>query len=114
MSNRKQFKDNLYARVKIRPLVYYANLDKYLDEEWIIEEIQDKWFRISNPTNGYFVKIGHDAKREWADDFSRQDGIKRGTIVLKAQIILRDGKSHVEPLTDSLLTEAIKRTPDRR
>jgi hypothetical protein len=114
MSNKKQFKNNLYARVRVRPLVYYANLRKYLDEEWIIEEIQDKWFRISNPSNGYFVKVAHDAKREWADDFSRQDGIKRGTILLKAQITLRDCNSHVEQLTDALMIEALKKAPDCR
>ena len=113
MSNKKQFQDNLFARVRIRPLVHYANLDKYLDEEWTIDEIQEKWFRVSNP-NGYFVIIGHDARREWVDDFSKQDGFRRGTIMLKAQIILRDGNSRTEPLTDSLLTEAMKRVSDQR
>lgn len=114
MSNRKQFKDNLFARVRIRPLVHYANLGKYLDEEWIIQEITERWFRIHNASNGYNATIGHDARREWTDDFSRQDGFKRGTIMLKAQITLRDMSSKVEPLTDSLLTEAMKRVPDRR
>lgn len=113
MSNKKRFKDNLYARVRIRPLVHYANLGKYLDEEWIIDEIQDKWFKISNP-NGYFVIIGHDVRREWVDDFSMQDGLNRGMIMLKVQVILRDGRSRIEPLTDSALTEAMKRMPDRR
>lgn len=113
MSNKKQFNDNLYARVRIRPLVYYANLGKYLDEEWMIQEITKDWFKINNP-NGYFAHIGHDARREWTDDFSRQDGFKRGTIILKGQVILRDGRSYVEPLTDSLLTEAMKRVPDQR
>ena len=113
MSNKKQFQDNLFARVRIRPLVHYANLDKFLDEEWIIDEIQEKWFRVSNP-NGYFVIIGHDARREWVDDFSKQDGFRRGTIMLKAQIILRDGNSRTEPLTDSLLTEAMARVSDQR
>ena len=114
MSNRKQFKDNLYARARIRPLVHYANLQKYLDEEWIIQEITGSWFRIQNPINKYNVTVGHDARREWVNDVSRQDGIKRGTIILKAQIILRDGNSHVEPLTDTLLTEAMKRVSDWR
>ena len=114
MSNKKQFKYNLYARVRIRPLVHYANLGKFFDEEWIIQEITRDWFRMENPGNSYNVTIGHDARREWADDFSKQDGIKRGTIVLKAQIVLRDGNSHVEPLTDSLLTEAMRRMPDQR
>lgn len=114
MSNKKQFKDNLYARVRIRPLVHYANLGKFLDEEWIILEITERWFRIENSINHYDVIIGHDARREWVDDFSRQDGFNRGTIILKAQIILRDGSSHVEPLTDTLLTEAMKRVPDQR
>ncbi len=113
MSNKKQFKDNLNARVRIRPLVHYANLGKFLDEEWIIDEIQDRWFKVSNQ-NGYFVIIGHDARREWADDFSTQDGIKRGTVLLKAQVVLHDGNSRVEPLTDSMLTEAMKRVPDKR
>lgn len=114
MSNKKQFKDNLNARVRIRPLIYYANLDKHLDEEWLIEEIQNDWFRIKNHGNGYFVIIGRDAIREWVDDFSKQDGLKRGTIVLKVQITLRDGDSHPEPLTDSMLAEAMKRDPERR
>lgn len=114
MSNKKLFKENLYARVRIRPLVYYANLRKYLDEEWIIEEIQEKWFRISNPSNGYFVKVGHDAKREWVDDFSRHDGIKSGTILLKAQITLRGCNSRVDPLTDALMVEALKKASGRR
>ncbi len=114
MSNKKQFKHNLYARIRTRPLVYYANLDKYLDEEWIIQEITTDWFRIENPINGYSVSIGHDARREWTDDFSRRDGFRRGTIILKVQVVLRDGKSHVEPLTDSLLTEAMKRVPGQR
>lgn len=113
MSNEKQFKDSLSARVRIRLMVHYANLGKFLDEEWTIDEIQDKWFRVSN-ANGYFVIIGHDARREWVDDFSTQDGFKRGTVLLKAQIVLRDGNSHVEPLTDSMLTEAMKRVPDQR
>lgn len=113
MSNRKQFKDSLSARVRIRPLVHYANLDKFLDEEWIIDEIQDKWFKVSN-SNGYFVIIGHDVRREWVDDFSKRDGFKRGTILLKAQIVLHDGNSRIEPLTDSMLTEAMKRVPDHR
>lgn len=95
-------------------MVYYAKLGKCLDEEWLIDEIQDDWFRISNPINGYFVRVGHDAKREWDDDFSRQDGIRRGIIILKAQITLRDGTSIVEPLTDSLLSKAMKRMPDPR
>ena len=68
---------------------------------------------VPNP-NGYFVIIGHDARREWVDDFSRQDGFKRGMIMLKAQVILRDGGSRTEPLTDSALTESMKRVPDRR
>ncbi len=115
MSNRKQFKDNLYARVRIRPLVHYANLGKYLDEEWIVVEINERWFRLQESAiNGYYVTIGHDARREWMDDYSKQDGFKRGTIMLKAQITLRDGNSNVEPLTDTLLTEAMKRVPDRR
>ncbi|MGH9907550.1 MAG: hypothetical protein ACRD8U_18425, partial [Pyrinomonadaceae bacterium] len=98
MSNKKQFKDNLYARVRIRPLIYYANLRKYLDEEWLIDEIQESKFGISHP-NGYFVDIGHDARREWVDDFSKQDSLKRGTILLKVQITLLDGERKVEPLT---------------
>ena len=114
MSNKKQFKDNPLARVRIRPLVHYSNLCKFLDEEWIIDEIQEKWFKVSNPVNGYVVIIGHDARREWIDDFSKQDGFKRGTIVLKAQVILQDGESRTEPLTDSALTEALKRVPDER
>ncbi|MGH8719866.1 MAG: hypothetical protein ACREV0_13140 [Burkholderiales bacterium] len=114
MSNNKEFKKNLYARVRIRPLIYYGNLDKYLDEEWIIQEINERWFRIHNPINDYFVKIGHDARREWVDDFSKQGGFKRGTILLKAQITLLDADNHVEPLTDSMLTEAMKRTPETR
>lgn len=114
MSNKKQFKDNLYARVRIRPLVYYTNLNRFFDEEWIIQEITDRWFKIHNPANGYSATIGHDARREWTDDFSKQDGIKRGTIVLTAQISLRDRESHVEPLTDNLLTEAMKRKADQR
>lgn len=114
MSNKKQFKDNISARVRIRPLVHYANLGKYLDEEWIIQEITDRFFRIYNPINCYNVTIGHDARREWVDDYSKQDGLKWGTIMLKAQVILKDGSSHVEPLTDSLLTEAMKRRPDQR
>lgn len=114
MSNRQQFKNNLYARVRIRPLVHYANLGKYLDEEWIIQEITDKWFRIYNSGNGYSVTIGHDARREWMDDFSKQGDLRRGTILLKAQVVLRDGYSFVEPLTDSLITEAMKRQPDQR
>lgn len=114
MSNRKQFKENLYARVRIRPLVHYANLGKFLDEEWIVQEIAEKWFRIHNPGNGYNVTIAHDARREWMDDFSKRDEIRRGTIVLKAQITLRDGNSTVDPLTDSQLTEAMKRNPDQR
>ena len=114
MSNKKQFNDNLHARVRIRPLVYYANLDKYLDEEWIVQEITKDWFKIENPSNGYNVAIGHDARREWANDFSRQDGFQRGTIILKAQVILRDGYVDVEQLTDSLLTEAMKKVSDQR
>ena len=114
MSNKKQFQDNLFARVRIRPLVHYANLEKFLDEEWIISEITEKSFTVSNPVNGYSVIIGNDARREWMDDFSRQDEFKRGTIMLKAQIILRDGNSRTEPLTDSLLTEAMKRVADQR
>lgn len=114
MSNKKQFKDNLYARVRIRPLVHYANLGKFLDEEWIIQEITDEWFKIRGISTPYTVSIGLDALREWMDNFSKQDGTKRGTIMLKAQITLRDGDSRVEPLTDTLLTEAMKRTPERR
>lgn len=71
MSNKKKFKDNLDARVQIRPLIYYADLDKFLDEEWIIQEITEKWFKIRNPINGYNVTIGHDARREWVDNFSK-------------------------------------------
>lgn len=114
MSNVSKFKSNLYARVRIRPFVYYANLEKYLDEEWLIDEITDGWFRVYNQVNGYGVRIGHDAKREWMDDFSCNDGLSRGVLVLKAQVILRDGNSYVEPLTDSLLSEAMKRIPDER
>jgi len=114
MSNKTQFKDNLNALIRIRPLVHYANLGKFLDEEWIVVEIKEKWFKVSNSLTGYFVTIGHDARREWVDDFSKQDEFKRGTIMLKAQVILQDGSSRTEPLTDSLLTEAMKRIADQR
>lgn len=114
MSHKKQFKDNRYARVRIRPLVYYADLGKYLDEVWTIDEISSQWFRIYNPINSYIVTIAHDARREWVDDVSIQDGLKRGRILLKAQITLRDETSDVDPLTDSQLTEAMRRVPDRR
>ena len=103
MSNKKQFKDNLYARIRIRPLVHYANLDKFLDEEWTIGEITERSFTVRNP-NGYSVIIGHDARREWMDDFSKQDGCRRGTIMLEAQIILRDGNSRTEPIDPNLYT----------
>lgn len=114
MSNKDKFKSNLYSRVRIRPLVYYANLGKYFDEEWTIDEITDGWFHIYNQVNGYGVRIGHDARREWMDDFSRNDGLSRGVLILKAQVVLRDGNSYVEPLTDSLLSEVMKRSPDAR
>ena len=35
-------------------------------------------------------------------------------VVLKAQVVLLDGSSRTEPLTDSALTEALKRVPDQR
>jgi len=47
MSNKKRFKDNVGARVRIRPLVYYANLGKFLDEEWIIQTVTQDWFKIT-------------------------------------------------------------------
>ena len=114
MSNKKLFESNLGARVRVRPLVHYARLDKYLDEEWIIERITKKWFRILNPINGVVVHIGRDALRGWDDDYSIQDGMRRGKITLKGEITLRDGRSDFEPLTEILLTEALRRTPDLR
>ena len=118
MSNKKRFQENLYARVRIRPFIFYADLNKHIDDEWIIDEIDDRSFKIQNPVNGYWVCIGHDARREWTDDFSKQDGLTRGIILLKAQITLShtpEGKvSQVEPMTDSMLSEAMKRTADQR
>lgn len=34
--------------------------------------------------------------------------------MLKAQIILQDNNNRVEPLSDALLTEVMKRAPDQR
>lgn len=114
LSNKTAFKQNLYARIRIRPLIYYANLRKYLDEEWTIIEINNQYFRVHNPLNGYDATIGHDARREWIDDLSIQDGLKHGIIILKAQIILKDSQSYVEPLTDAFLAKAMARHADHR
>lgn len=112
--NKAAFKANLGAHVKIRPLVYYADIDKYLDEDWIINKIEPNYFCVNNIINQYIVNIGYDCIREWADDFDKLDNFKRGKLVLKAQIILRGINSFVEPLTDSAITAALLRTADKR
>lgn len=74
----------------------------------------ESWLRILNPVNGYNVELGFDAVREWSDDPSFRDGLRHGMLLLKAQIILDPHKCRVEPLTESLLSEALKREPGRR
>jgi hypothetical protein len=114
MSNKQQFKKNLRGWLRIRPLVFYANLNKYLDEEWQVTQVTDDFFQVHNPINGYTANIGHDARREWIADFSKNDGVVRGTVILKAQITLRDYNSVIDPITDSLLTAKLKRIADVR
>jgi hypothetical protein len=101
--NKAKLAQNLYGRVRLRPIAWRRTTDgewlPAIDDEWIITEIGERALRISNNRTGHAPLVGLDHIHHYMSDPAREwDGLRHGFLDLNVQLTLSGRNVSTEPL----------------
>jgi hypothetical protein len=99
----KMFKNNVGARLKLRPIPLISIRDKLSDWEdvhWIVANVNDigKTVELSSVGYEYVLTLGKDHICSYMTDRPGSDGIHYGFIKLHVQLVIDGYNIKIEPL----------------
>jgi len=101
--NKAKFAENLYGRVRLRPIAWRRMTDGTwlppIDDDWIVTEVTPGALRIHNTRTDHAPLVGLDHLHHYVSDPARDwDGLKHGFLDLNVQLTLSGCNVFTEPL----------------
>ena len=105
--NKTKLAENLYARVRLRPVAWRRMSDGTwlppIDDDYIVIDATPDGLLISNTRTGHQPLLGFDHVHHYMSDPSRdRDGLAHGFLDLNVQLTLSGCNVFVDPLRRSM------------